>query len=141
MWTTPINPKKQPGTIERGETLAISMSGRVGYPCGLGYGQFGEVRFGYWNPIAGVYARRRAGKKDVRFPRYESGRPSTILLRRPVPTNPRTEAQQAQRYKMRGIAEAWRSLTPEQKYAYNSAAGRRGRRGIDVFTSEQLKAQ
>ena len=55
-----------------------------------------------------------------------------------VPTNPQTEAQQANRQKMADAVAAWQSLTPEQKEIYNERAKGKNLTGNNIFISEYL---
>lgn len=43
---------------------------------------------------------------------------ATIARRKPIPENPRSQAQLAQRQKYRDAVDAWHALTPEEKQAW-----------------------
>jgi len=55
-----------------------------------------------------------------------------------VPTNPQTEAQQANRQKMTDGVIAWQALTDQQKAAYNKNAIGKNLSGYNLFLSEYL---
>lgn len=57
-----------------------------------------------------------------------------------APTNPQTEAQQANRQKIADAVLAWQALTNEQKNHYNIKAKGRPFSGYNLFIKEQLKS-
>lgn len=57
-----------------------------------------------------------------------------------TPTNPRTEAQQANRTKFANAMSAWGSLTTEQKTLYNVRAKKRRMFGWGLFIREYYQA-
>jgi hypothetical protein len=56
-----------------------------------------------------------------------------------VPTNPQTEAQQANRAKFAQALAAWQALSIEQRAAWQKIASRAGRRAYDIFMSDWLE--
>lgn len=100
-------------------------------------GYYGEAEFGTGgfgstdpNPNAwcyGIYQQRRCsdGIRCVQMKFYK-------------PTNPQTEAQQAQRAKITAAVTAWQSLTDEQKKVYNDNAVKYHITGYNLFCKEYL---
>lgn len=75
--------------------------------------------------------KKKLGKPDAPDPlningiyqvRTQNGTHQTVKMKFYRPTNPRTEAQQANRQKFADAMSAWGLLTPEQKLAYNKEA-------------------
>ena len=58
-----------------------------------------------------------------------------------IPSNPRTQAQQAVRTKYAQAAQGWRSLTPEQKAQYNALGKPLGWSGWNYYLWEQYQVQ
>lgn len=63
-----------------------------------------------------------------------------IKMRFYTPTNPQTEAQQANRQKFADAMSAWQSLTPSEKDAYNERARKRQMFGRNLFIREYYSA-
>lgn len=57
-----------------------------------------------------------------------------------TPTNPQTEAQEANRLKFKNAMQAWGSLTDEQKQEYNKRAKKRQMFGWGLFIREYYQA-
>jgi hypothetical protein len=98
------------------------------------------VRF----PI-GFYVTGKLGKPDVADPlgvygiyqmrKMKKGK-GYVKMKFYTPTNPRTEAQQANRQKFANAMSAWGSLTDEQKQAYIKRAKTRNMFGWGLFIRE-----
>lgn len=75
--------------------------------------------------INGIYQVRRV-----------KGTQKTVRMVFYAPTNPRTEAQQANRQKFADAMSAWGALTPEEKLAYNKRGKKRQTFGWCLFIRE-----
>lgn len=56
------------------------------------------------------------------------------------PSNPRTEAQQANRQKITNGVQAWKNLTEEEKSVYNKKAIGKRMSGYNLFLRQYLKS-
>lgn len=126
--------------FERGEVMAgLEQRGKMCYSSGYGFATLGITRAGEATHAGGIYQRRIKGYNN------KTGKPSGgnehyfVKMRSYAPTNPRTEAQQANRAKMAAACAAWQQLTNEQKNVYNAKARKYGRVGRQYFISETLK--
>lgn len=63
-----------------------------------------------------------------------------IKMRFYTPSNPQTEAQQANRQKFADAMSAWQALTDEQKETYNVRARKRQMFGRNLFIKEYYQA-
>lgn len=79
--------------------------------------------------FVGIYQRQPTSKGQI-----------VRRLKLYAPTNPQTEAQQANRQKVADAVEAWQALTDEQKNQYNTRAKRRPFSGYNLFVKEYLKS-
>lgn len=100
---------------------------RFGFSQLFGSAFFGYMRFGEFNPYAGIY----------RHTQYYNNRVWQKISFMWSP-NPRTEFQQANRAKMADGILAWRELTDEQKKLLNKRATRKKMSGYNLFLSEYL---
>lgn len=103
--------------------------GRFGRPSGFGAYVFGEMRFGEYSPLNGVYQthRRKSGVIHV-------------LHRDNWPTNPNSELQQVRRNLFSDAMNAWKALDTETKQEYNSRVYPTGQSGMNRFISEYMKS-
>lgn len=92
-------------------------------------GKLGEV--GEPDPLGvkGIYQMRmtKTGKRPIKMKFY-------------TPTNPQTEAQEANRTKFANAMTAWGALTSEQKEAYTIRAKKRQMFGWGLFIREYYSA-
>lgn len=79
--------------------------------------------------FAGIYQRQPTSKGQI-----------VRRLKLYAPTNPRTEAQQANRQKIADAVEAWQGLTEEQRNQYNKRARFQPFTGYNLFIKEYLKS-
>lgn len=117
---------------------AITIRKKFGDPkAAISGGFFGEAFYstgGYGstdpNPNAefyGIYQMRRC--KEGRIP---------IQMKFYRPTNPQTEAQQLQRYKIKVAVWEWQQLTEEQKAVYNRNATKYHITGYNLYVKNYL---
>lgn len=85
-------------------------------------GKLGKTQSGDTFGANGIWQMRmtRTGKRPIRMRFY-------------TPTNPQTEAQEANRAKFAEAMSAWKALTTEQKTAYTIRAKRRNMFGWGLF--------
>lgn len=92
-------------------------------------GRIGKV--GQADPLGvnGIYQMRMTlrGKRPIKMKYY-------------TPTNPQTEAQQANRAKFTTAMSLWGALTSEQKASYNTRAKRRNMFGWGLFIREYYQS-
>jgi len=95
----------------------------------------------------GLTTKKRLGKSAWADPlgvfgiyrsRVQNGIRSNEKLKFYSPTNPQTEAQQANRQKIADAVTAWQALTNEQKAVYNKKAISRRMSGYNLFIKEHL---
>lgn len=114
------------GTAQYGATsspvadflLGIAISGKLGNP-----GEPDPLN------VKGIYQMRmtKRGKRPIKMNFY-------------TPTNPQTEAQQANRTKFANAMSAWGALTPEEKSVYNERAKKRQMFGWGLFIREYYQS-
>lgn len=104
---------------------AFGLANKLGHSGGYGFLSLGVSRFGYYEPVAGVWHMRmtKRGKRPIKMRFYR-------------PTNPRSETQQSNRNKFSEAMSAWMSLTDEQKADYTKRAKKRGMFGWGLFIRE-----
>lgn len=100
---------------------------RFGFSQLFGTAFFGYMRFGEFNPYAGIF----------RHTQYYNNR-VWQKIKFYWPKNPRTVPQQANRSKMADGVLAWRELSPEQVKDFNKRAKRKQMSGYNLFLSEYL---
>lgn len=81
------------------------------------------------SPIEGIYQRQPSLNGQI-----------VRKLKFYVPTNPQTEAQQANRQKIADAVSAWQALTDEQKDVYNKKALGKGISGYNLFIKNYLRS-
>lgn len=108
--------------------LSDEYKGRFGRPSGFGAYVFGEMRFGEYSPLNGVYQKFRT-KSGTKF----------SLHRDNWPTNPNSEAQQIRRNLFHDAMELWQALDSETKQEYNDRVYPKGQSGCNRFISEYMK--
>lgn len=113
-----------------GQFGVSTLSPSVAFLLGLGIlGKLGEQ--GEPDPlgIKGIYQMRmtKRGKVPIKMKFY-------------TPTNPQTEAQEANRAKFAAAMSSWQALTPEQKNAYTERAKKRNMFGWGLFIREYYQA-
>ncbi len=98
----------------------------------LGYGVSGRIgREGESDPlnVNGIWQMRKTkrGKRPIKMKFYR-------------PTNPQTEAQQANRAKFAAAMAAWQALSSGDKAVYNARAKKRQMFGWGLFIREYYQA-
>ena len=95
----------------------------------------------------GMQIRKKLGKQGSPDPknmygiyrvRHRWGKVIQEKLPFYTPTNPQTEAQQANRQKFTDGKTAWNALTDEQRAVYNQRAKYKNCYGYNIFMSEYL---
>jgi hypothetical protein len=109
--------------------LSDEYRGRFGRPSGFGAYVFGEMRFGEYSPLTGVY-QKHLTKRGKKF----------NLHRDNWPTCPRTPAQVAWFTLFKNGMAAWKLLDIETKAEYNSRVYPPGLYGCNRFLQEYIKA-
>lgn len=120
-------------------TTGFQVRGRIGLPNLCGWAICGWSHCGDDNEKTGVYQMRYSDKGRV-MGEPRRGHQNICYMRPCWPTQPPSEARDAQQAKFKTALAAWQALTSEQKKAYNTAARRYGKRGYDVFMSQTLKS-
>jgi hypothetical protein len=122
----PLTVDKQPAD---GASYSILTWGRIGTSAGFGRAVLGAAQLGDCATMGGIYQRRHSKKGPV-----------LALLRDYAPTDPKTEGQLTCRENMRQGTLAWQGLTETQKRGYNLIAGKKSRRGLNLFLEQYLKS-
>lgn len=102
---------------------------KFGYSGGFGLLRFGYNRFGFYNELCGIYARRHTlkGVQITRMPFYR-------------PTNPQTGPQMAWRAVFATGLSTWGGFTEPQKNVYRVRARGNRMSGFNLFMREYLAA-
>ena len=108
--------------------LSDDFRGKLGVSCGFGYALLGCSQMGDNNDRAGIYQRKRTGKKF-----------GLSRMRTYVPTNNQLENQQIWRSVFRDGVLAWQALDTESKRAYNVLKYPSAQSGFNRFMSQYLK--
>jgi len=110
------------------EGKGLEIRGKVGRPANYGRKRNGWVFYGEEkNPKWGIYRifTQTGTQKQVKCVFY-------------IPTNPQTEAQQANRNKFINALTEWNALTDEEKEVYNEKAKGKSMTGYNVFVKEYM---
>lgn len=115
-------------TPPAGSAVDFELAPPVASPFFIGFGMSKKLgKPGQPDPLGvkGIYQMRmtKRGKVPIKMKFY-------------TPTNPQTEAQQANRTKFANAMTAWQALTTEQKNAYNIRARNIGLFGRNLFIRE-----
>jgi hypothetical protein len=113
---------------DRAGAYSMSVSGKVGRPCGLGLIQFGRSVFGELDLNSGVYKKVHY-KGGIRIHRYKHYIPKSTL----------TPALVAGRNKFKNGMLAWKDLTSEQKAFYNNLTYPKGMHGVNRFMRAYMR--
>lgn len=116
-----------------GFELRKKLSGEAAQGAQIGEMQFGQNEFGGSNGVDdsllpyGIYQMRHTniGYVPIRMKFY-------------APSNPQTEAQQANRSAFADAVANWHNLTDEEKEIYNKRARGRGMYGFNLFIREHM---
>jgi len=119
---------------------AIIIRKRLGKPNLCGWAICGWSECGDNNPWSGVYQQRRNRQWDGVGGFVISQKQRNFIQKPAWPSQPPSEARDAQQAKFKTALEMWQALTPEEKKAYNSIAIKKSRRGYDYFMSKTLKS-
>ena len=100
----------------------------------FGYNVFGQRNFGDFkypgeNPCYGVYRTTKGADGKI-----------TIKQKFYIPSNPKTEIQQANRSKFADAVAGWQGLTTEQKAEYNKRVAHKNFSGYNLYISEYLSS-
>lgn len=119
-------------TPPSGDAVNFELSVEVPSPFLLGFGMSGKVGKPEWADPEGVYGiyqmrMTKQGKVPVKMKFY-------------TPTNPQTEAQEANRQKFADAMAEWSGLTSGEKAVYNERAKRRQMFGWGLFIREYYSA-
>lgn len=113
---------------------------RLGRPMLCGWAMCSWSQCGEENPCAGVY-QQRYPRLDFWTKGYTpKGRRSNFVMRPCWPSQPPSEARDAQQAKFVTALRMWQALTTQQKKFYNDYATRISKRGYDYFMSKTLKS-
>lgn len=119
---------------------AFKITKRLGRPNQCGWAICGWSQCGDVNDCSGVY-QQRVRRLDFWTPGYTpAGKKDNFIMKPAWPSQPPSEARDAQQAKFSTALSMWQALTNEQKQAYNLIATRRSRRGYDYFMSKTLKS-
>lgn len=109
------------------EAIADQVRKKLGRSSEYGQRLYGNFEYGEQNNKFGIYQiRSRYGKQ--------------VMVKENFywPTNPQTEAQQANRQKYTDGIVAWQGLTSEQKEIYNEFARYKPYSGYNLFLREYI---
>jgi len=119
---------------------AFKITKRLGKPNMFGWIIFGWSEFGDDNEYAGVYQQRR-NRKWNGVGGFIIAKSQRNFFQKPAwPTQPPSEARDAQQAKFKTALSMWQALTDEEKKAINKIATKMSRRGYDYFMSKTLKS-
>lgn len=119
--------------------LNAETHGVIGWGAGFGFARYSDAKFGDGDRIGGIYQRRVTGYNRHGINPNRPRRSYYVRMRKYRPTNPRTEAQQANRTKFANANSAWNGLTPEEKMHYNKIGKKSSKQGRSVFISWYMK--
>lgn len=109
--------------------ISFDVRGEFGYSGGYGLARYSLGRWGFFEPFAGCYSRKKTlkGWGTSRMAFYR-------------PTNPQTPAQQAWRAKFALAISGYQSLTADQKKALNKEARKYRLSGLTLSVRRYLQA-
>lgn len=119
--------------------LNTQTRGTIGWGAGFGFARYSDAKFGDGDRIGGIYQRRVTGYNRHGINPDRPRRSYYVRMRKYRPTNPRSEAQQANRARFTAANAAWSELTPEEKVYYNKRGKKSGKQGRSVFISWYMK--
>lgn len=140
MKVKPFDPASPQGTIQRDETLALKIHGKLGPSNSLGEARLGVSKLGDSKPMAGIYMRRKIGYNQYTGPPDSETGEIIVKMRSYRPTNPQTVPQQTWRTVFANGMAAWQGLTDGQKHEYNVRGSRIGRSGVNLFMRKYLQS-
>lgn len=114
------------GPFERFVTLQTTK--RFGLPNGYGQLIAGWGKYGYFNPYAGYYQRRRGVKGEI-----------IVRTKFYKPQNPDSEAQLLARAKWASGVSAWHGLDESQKQFYRDLQYPTHQSGFNRFMARYMK--
>ena len=89
-----------------------------------------------------IYGSHEYGEYDIRYGIYQvrkvEGKQETVRKRFYIPSNPRTEPQQAHRATFANAIIGWQGLTTEQKMVYNNRTKYKPLSGYNLYLREYL---
>lgn len=119
---------------------AAKIRKRLGLPNQCGWAICGWSQCGDDNEYSGVYQQRRNRKWDGVNGFIISQHQRNFFQQPAWPSQPPSEARDAQQAKFKTAIAMWQALTNEQKAVYNKYATRLPIRGFDYFMSKTLKS-
>jgi hypothetical protein len=122
------------------QILGMKIQKRLGKPCMCGYIIPGWSEMGDDNEFSAQYAQRRHRKGNGKLVPPTYGTPKNFYMRPYWPTQPPSDARNAQQEKLHQAVHSWQALTYSQKQAYNAIAIRYNRRGYNYFISQTIKS-
>lgn len=129
----------QGGLLDGTHNIALAAHGSIGYGSGYGFARRGISKFGDTRRFTGIYQKRNTGYNQHGYIPGKPKRTYYVRMRPYRPTNPRTEAQQANRTKFADANVAWPLLTEDERAKYNAIGKKRGRTGRSLFISWYMK--
>jgi len=111
--------------VEKG--IGLNTRKKLGRSSEYGQRIYGSHKYAEYDHRYGIYAvwTRKGKQINVKLPFY-------------IPTNPRTEAQQANRAIFTAAVLAWQNLTTDQKNGYNEKAKYKHLSGYNLYIREYL---
>lgn len=131
------------------EGIGMQVKKRLGHSRHSGEKIYGKFQYGNENPILGkaqygykTYGGAKYGEARCPYGIYQTrtryGKQTNVREKFYIPSNPQTEAQQANRATYAAGIVAWQALTPSQKDVYNEKAKGKRMSGYNLFLQEYL---
>ena len=118
----------------------FKISKRLGLPNMCGWAIPGWSQCGDDQAWSGVYQQRRNRKWNGIGGFISEQHPRNFLMCPAWPSQPPSEARDAQQDKFKTALQMWQALTADEKLSYHRIANRKSRRGYDYFMSLTLKS-
>jgi len=129
--------------------IANKIKKKLGHAWGYGKKIYGQNRYGAKAIISGQgqYGIKNYGitkygdaieKHGIYYIRIKNNKQVIVKRNFYWPSNPQTEAQQANRQKYANAIVAWQNLTDEQKEIYNETARYKPYSGFNLYTKEYM---
>ena len=132
--------KKPDGTVDLERSmLSLRTRGKIGGGSGFGFARFGHVYFGDTRPGGGIYRKKYTGYNQYGYSPKRKRRTIYQRMRYYRPTDPKSDAQLAQRAKLTAANIAWRELDPVEKSRYIERAKRVNRVPRNFYISWYIK--
>lgn len=119
---------------------AFTITKRLGLPNKCGWAICGWSQCGDIDDYSGVYQQRR-NRQWNGVDGFIIGKvPKNFFMKPAWPSQPPSEARDAQQAKFSTALLMWQALTNEEKQVYNAIADKYSKRGYDIFMSRTLKS-